>query len=388
MSSQRAIVLGIHSFLDIGPKVGTQYIAQGLAINGWKVDYVSIGSSLFDTISRQRRKRFHRVWLKHQDTKGWNIQPNLTEYAFRTPHPANKFFLNNAIFFYFYSCLSPSWLRKRHYDICIHDITANIFFLNKIRSDLFILRLNDLPEGFAFQIHKKMIDSFKKKIASLAYHEIWAVSDPLSEYALDLNPGNIVAVLPNGIEERFLCFGNKVNRPPKKAVFLGHISPWIDLELIEKTAILLPDWKFDVFGSFVNRKKPRIKNLNFFGPIGREHITTLLRNYQVGLIPFRDICGRMKYVERPIKFYEYIAAGLGVACVDVGSLKTGIGDWASYGNTPKAFARAIIRESSRVNQRSEEERMNFLKPFLWSNIIKMMQGRLEALGIDGSDVPK
>ena len=381
MDAQRAIVLGVHSFFDSGPRVGTQYIAQGLANNGWTVDYVSVGSSPFDIFRRDRRKRLRRVWIDRQDKKGLIVKPGLTEYAFRTLHPAHKFFLNSSKSLERYSCLAPAWLQDRHYEICIHDITANILFLSMIQANLWVLRLNDSPEGFAFHIHKKLIECFKAKIASVAYHEIWAVSDPLLQYALDLNPANQVVVLPNGIEGRFLKVESKVERLSKKAVYLGDVAPWVDLKLVEQTAILLPDWQFDIYGSSIKSNKRRSKNINLFGPVEREKITTLLSEYQVGLIPFRDVCGRMNYVERPLKFYEYIAAGLGVACTDTGALKKGLGRLACFGNTPDEYAAAIVKAAVEKNARTPEFNRSFIKKNSWKTIISRMCSRIEDLQI-------
>lgn len=49
----------------------------------------------------------------------------------------------------------------------------------------------------------------------------------------------------------------------------------------------------------------------------RNRIVLTLRKYSVGLIPFQNVSDRMCTVERPLKLYEYLHAGLGVVFADV-----------------------------------------------------------------------
>jgi glycosyltransferase involved in cell wall biosynthesis len=376
---QRAIVLGVHSFLDQRVKVGIQYIAEGLAQNGWEVDYISVPSSPFDLFGRERRKRLMRVWIGRQDIKGAVLSSHLTEYAFRTLHPVHKLFLRNQVLLDNYSRMAPVWLRTRRYDICIHDVTVNILFLPLIRAGLRVLRLNDPPDGFSFHIHKRLIDRFEERIGSLSYDEIWAVSKPLSEYVQQLNPANNVVVLPNGIENRFLSFICDGERRPKTAVYLGSISPWVDLELLEQTALLLPDWQFHVYGPCNVPWTVRSKNILRLGPIAREVVPTLLAEYEVGLIPFRDICDRMKFVERPLKFYEYIGAGLGIASTKVGALQKGMEGFAFFGQSPREFSQAIVQAAKNSSKRTVAFNRAFIKDHAWRNIILKMCRRISML---------
>ena len=377
MNAQKAIVLGIHSFLDETVKVSSQYIAEGLAARGWQVDYISAPSSLFDFYGNFRRKRFARVWLRRQDKNGIPIKPGLTEYAFKTLHPTNKMFLRFKRLMDCFSWSAPRWLNYRCYEICIHDITSNVLFLPLIKSNLSILRLNDPPEGFAHDIHQQLIDHFKRCIASLSYNEIWAVSAPLARYAMRLNSENTTVVMPNGVEDKFLKpVGRDIYRHPKTAVYLGSVAQWVDLDLLEKTALLLPDWQICIYGPSDRTLSGRAPNLRQFPPIGRAEVPDLLSGFQVGLIPFRETYGRIKYVERPIKFYEYIATGLGVASTDVGSLKAGMGTLAIYGNTPYEFANAIECAAEDGKKRTSDFNRAFIKRHSWENIINRMCARI------------
>lgn len=376
---RKALIFGIHSFLDNHLKVGIQYIAEGLAKLGWSVDYVSIFSSPIDLYGPQRRKRLKRVWFDRQDKHGVEIRPGLREFAFRALFPAHKLLLRYNWQIDTYTPLAPFWLRNRRYNIYIHDITANIVYMPLILADYNVLRLNDIPEGFRHDLSMHIINRCKNYIGSKRYHEIWSAHKPLTQYALELNSKNQVVTIPNGVDDIYISIERNGTRKAKTAIFIGSVEQWVNLELLEKAASLLPDWQFDVIGP-LNRSWPqKTRNLKWIPPIARKEVPGTLSRYQVGLIPFRDVSGRLSYVERPLKFFEYIGAGLGVASTDVGALRSGMGEWASYGNTPESFAKAIRQEAERAAKRTAATCHSLIRQYAWGNIMHTLNERLENL---------
>ncbi len=380
-SRKKVLVLGVHSFLDQHVKVGIQYIAEWLAKTGWQVDYLSIFSSLFDFYGSRRRMRFKRVWLERQDQHGKPIAANLKEYAFRAPFPAHRQILRYGWQERLYGEFRPNWLDNRCYDLCIHDVTANVLYLEWVRSTITVLRLNDLPEGFGHALSARIISGISNRILTGQYDDIWSAHEPLTRHTLSLNPTNRVATIPNGVDDYYLSVTLNQPRRPRSAVYLGNIEQWVDLTLIDKTAMILDDWQFDIIGPLNRPWTNHASNVRMLPPITRADVMPVLSRYRVGLIPFREISGRLAFVERPLKFFEYIAAGLGVACTDLGSLKSGLGDLASYGNTPRTFADAIRRESDRASKRSKERCLEIVGPHAWSNVMKTINHRLEHLGL-------
>lgn len=380
MRKRQAIILGVHSFLEGCVKVGSQYIAEGLADMGWNVDYVSTPSSLFDIYGPERRNRLKRVWRDRQDYKGVTVKPGLIEYAFRTLYPSHKSFLRSNWQIAGLSLLVPAWLKQKKYDLCIHDTSPTMVYTPLLNADIKVFRLNDIPRGFAFNIHRKLIDRFTHNLSFRVYDDIWAVSRPLARYARELNPDNSVFVFPNGVEDRFsIPIPKNIVRRPKTAIYLGSLSRWLDLDLLEKTAQLLPDWQFHIYGPGEKVVSGRTPNLHQFPPAKRDSVPHLLAGFQVGLIPFCNINGRMEFVERPLKFYEYIAAGLGVASTDIGSLRSGMGELAAYGNTPYDFSRAIGQASIDGATRSSAFNRRFVQDHRWTKVIHSMCTRISSL---------
>jgi hypothetical protein len=378
---QRALVSGIHSYIESPTKVGIQYIAEGLSSNGWGVDYLSIFSSFSDLIRPKSHFRWRLSWLRRIDLKGRRINQNLHEYAFRAPFSASKYTLRYKWQMPLMKCFTPDWFKSVFYDVYIQDITANTVFLPLVKANIKILRLNDLPEGFNYRLSPKIISFHRDAIKTGYYDEIWAAHTPLVDYVKGLNDTIPVIHLENGVDDRLVSpiEAQDPSRSSRSAIYLGGWERWLDFELIQQTARLLNDWQFDIIGQPNDKITVYTDNIRLLPSIPREEVPARLAQYQVGLIPFKNIRSRLDYVEKPIKFYEYLGAGLGVASTDVGALKSGMREWASYGNTPETFAEAIQIEALRSKKRTPAALKNYLESKKWSKIIEKMCSRIHYL---------
>ncbi len=376
---KRVIILGTHSFVDGGTKVGSQYLAEGLAAMGWQVAYMATASSLVDAWGRKRHSRLKRVWLGEQDSVGVTITPGLIEFAFKAILPAHRLFLRKkwqmATFGYFL----PAWVGTTVFDVCISDVTPNMVFLPWIKAKRRVLRLNDWPAGFAHDLHRVVIEHMEDGLRDGSFSEVWAVSNPLARYAMDLNPRNQVLLMPNGVDFTSCQPGVQPPRKKDSAIYIGGLTAWLDLPLLNQVAALLPQWSIHIYGPGIERLQALAPNLHFHAAVGRAEVPALLARHEVGLIPFTNADGRLKFVERPLKFYEYVAAGLGVASTDYGALRIGMGDLATYGNSPEAFAQAIVRARQQSSQRQPGFAQQFAKENAWPEVINKAERRLNGL---------
>ena len=359
-----------------------QDIAQGCAQHGWQTDYICLFSSLFDLIGKRRRERFSRVWLKHQGGRGVEVEPNLREYAFHSFFPANKRILRFGWQLKTYSAFVPDQFKKKAYDVCIFDTTPNVILLPHLKADHYIFRLNDLPQGFQFQLHSRVLEIFETFLRQNKCSEIWAVSNSLADYAREHHPGCPVLVIPNGIPcEPFL---NLLHAAPnskshKKAVFVGSIEKWVDQALIDATARILQDWSFDFYGHQGVKWSVTAPNVKYKGILNSADIPQKLQEYCVGLVPFKDVDNLIGVMERPLKFYEYVGSGLGIASTDVGALRTGMHKWAFFGSTPENFARAVVKACSSAKSRTIQERQTFINKHSWADIMRKFIQRIDQL---------
>lgn len=376
---KNAIILGTQSFLDGGTKVGSQYLAEGLADAGWSVDYVSTASSPLDIWGRKRHSRLRRVWTQSQDSRGKNLRPRLTEWAFKAPFPALSLFLRWRWQLNAYSWLVPKAVRERTYDVCITDVTPNILYLPWIHAKTKVMRLNDWPPGFAHDLHPLVIGKMEAGLINASFDEVWAVSRPLATYATKLNDRNTVMFLPNGVDHTFLNPTEPIPKQPNSAVYIGGLNAWFDIDLLMKTAALLPQWRFDMYGAGTQALTGLPPNMKGHGSVARADVPALLSRYEVGLIPFADTDNRMTYVERPLKFYEYIAASLGVASTDHGAMRSGMGDLAAYGNSGTEFAQAIVKAQLQAQQRDPGFGAKFIHSHSWASVVREVNERIQVL---------
>ena len=374
----RAIVLGTQSFIDGGTKVGSQYLAQALGSAGWEVDYVPTLSSPVDVIGRQRHARLGRAWA------GGGVPvpvgQGVVEWSARAPFPAHRWFLRQGWQVNFYGALLPEQLRQTRFDVCLADVAPNLLLLQHVNARVKVCRLNDWPWGFAQDLHPVVVSALESTLRDALFDEVWAVSLPLLEYAQKLNSRVPVAWLPNGVDVALLPPQERTPvRRPFSAVYVGGLTAWLDNALLLESARRMQDWTFDIYGPGGRPLPDAPANLRWHGSVDRAALLGVLSSHEVGLIPFQDTDGRMRYVERPLKFYEYLAAGLGVASTDLGGLRQGMGPLACYGNGADGFERAIRCAREEAAARPPGFGAEFVLEHGWPTRAQAMFKRLHAL---------
>ena len=91
--------------------------------------------------------------------------------------------------------------------------------------------------------------------------------------------------------------------------FVGGISDWINLELIEEAATELPNYSFIMIGPVdtdIDGLK-RLKNVFFLGPKSYTDLPNYIQCFDMCLIPFK--INKLTKSVNPIKMYEYFSSG-------------------------------------------------------------------------------
>ena len=374
---KRALVLGSCTFQRPGARVGIQFIAQGLSENGYSVDYVSQPSSIFDRFSDSRRWRYERAWTK--PTEPYEISPTLREFVFRAPFPMRPLLLRWSFQLELYRYMAPSFISQNQYDLCVNDTSSAFMFGPMVKTPRRILRYNDKIDGFGERISSVLIGEFHRQLRDGAYRDVWAVSDGLRDHALSLSPETRAMTIPNGVEvSRYEEVAQSFTREEKSAVFVGTCAEWVDGQIMADAARLLPQWTFHLYGpGFEGLSGP--ENLKIHGPIPFAEVPEVLAKATVGLIPFQEVRDLLDDCERPLKFYEYLAAGCAVAATDVGGFKRGMSGFASFGSDAKSYAEAIEQAAKELKARDREKTKAFLVENSWSHRLSQMFERLGSL---------
>lgn len=93
--------------------------------------------------------------------------------------------------------------------------------------------------------------------------------------------------------------------------YVGSIAEWFDWPLVCSLALALPDVTVRLIGpEFVARPTEMPANIEFLGERPQDEIADFVRQFAVGLIPFRinDLTSGVD----PIKYYEYRSMGVPV----------------------------------------------------------------------------
>jgi glycosyltransferase involved in cell wall biosynthesis len=105
--------------------------------------------------------------------------------------------------------------------------------------------------------------------------------------------------------------------PRPRVGYVGSITEWTDLELVDRMARERPDWSFVMVGPVRIRAKElrQRPNVTLTGERPYEEIPSLLAGFDVAIIPYR--VSPAMAAASPVKLREYLAAGLPVVSVDV-----------------------------------------------------------------------
>ena len=130
-------------------------------------------------------------------------------------------------------------------------------------------------------------------------------------------PADRTVVLPHGVDfEKFADPAAPAEDLPNHgavAGFYGSIADWIDVELIARCALTMPEWTFVLIGKVETDVSALagLGNVKLLGPRPHESLPGYSQHWTVSLLPFRDT--PQIRACNPLKLREYFAAGSPVA---------------------------------------------------------------------------
>ena len=149
---------------------------------------------------------------------------------------------------------------------------------------------------------------------------VFVTAHRLLEETRQMRAENVV-YLPNGVDYAHFYPGGQPEPEELKALprprilYVGAISRWFNVELMEKTARALPKFSFTLIGrAEIDLSALRaFPNVAILGPRPYTDLPPYLHHSDAAIIPF--IKNRLTDATSPIKLYEYSAAGLPVVSV-------------------------------------------------------------------------
>jgi glycosyltransferase involved in cell wall biosynthesis len=364
-------VLGTHSLESEGPKVGTQHIAETLAAQGHQVVYVTAHASWVALFFRDHRAKYLRTFRPTRlgerllQVTPVNFLPiKAVKRLEGTPLERAVVWLNSAV-----ERTRGRMIEDAEFDLCIFSAAPSMTLLPRIKAKRYLYRMNDLLAGFD-GAPTSLVEFEQRVLESHPIAEVCTVNEQLTMRVRVSHPHLKVRTVPNGVDldlfQNAEADAALLKNRDRNVIYVGSFDSWTDVELLLATARLLPDHTFHLYGTWyraIPARRP--DNVRVYGPIRHQAIAAKMKACSVGLIPSGRLnAGRM--VEKPLKFYEYLAAGLGVAATSHAG--TGLEPFAVIGDDPQALAEAVARAKS-VPQRLAHEIHEALRNRSWARIV-------------------
>lgn len=384
--NKKIIISSSHMWGVEGIKVGLHFFGEYFLKKNYDVFWITIPFSLFSFL----RPKFYKEkilklgnFLKGGRIYHFNKNFLINFSPLTLFHPKknnwildNDFIVRNYLRFSFF----PLKMIFKKYgfqnpDIFLFDSGGiNSYILKIVNPKIVIYRLSDLSEGFK-DLPYSVIKLEKELLKNSDL--VLAVSKKLFNYALKARGKRKgLYFLPNGVDVKL--FSKKFSPPllykkklGKIAVFVGGLDFWFDWNLVLEVAKKNKDISFVIIGKGSNIPSFLPKNIFLLGPIPHQKVVAYLKYADVGLIPFRNL-PIMNTIERPLKFYEYLAAGLPIVSVSYGDLKKGLSPYAFFGNTPEEFSKAL-NKALKVSPKERDKFKKIAKKFSWDNVFKRLE---------------
>jgi glycosyltransferase involved in cell wall biosynthesis len=129
--------------------------------------------------------------------------------------------------------------------------------------------------------------------------------------------------------------------------YIGAIAPWVDFEVVDRLAVVHPDWEIVLVGPVMRGAEGDVKrlvsrpNVAVRKPVPHDDVPALLREFTLGVIPFRyDALTRGV---NPNKMYEYLAMGLPVVTTRFSAEVQRFPEVVTAAPAAEEFARACER---------------------------------------------
>ncbi len=197
---------------------------------------------------------------------------------------------------------------------------------------------------------------------------IIVTSDYLKEQKLPYN--SKVATVKNGVDFELFNRAAKTNtnlEQRKKIGYIGSIDQRFDLETVEFSVRNLPEFDFEFIGDVRNQEVKdvleKFPNVSFLPPVKPYEVPEILRQCDVGIIPY--LCTEINKNVYPLKINEYLAVGVPVVITNFANLPE-FADYVSFASSKEQFKNALLTETEtdsleKINQRIDFARLNSWK---------------------------
>jgi glycosyltransferase involved in cell wall biosynthesis len=185
-------------------------------------------------------------------------------------------------------------------------------------------------------------------------------------------------VIPNGIEpdEWFApaeAPGWFTALPGPRLLYVGTLDPRVEVEALIEMACAYPNGSIVLLGRCPDPEHYAtirdLPNVTIAPPADRAAVAALVAAADVGLIP--HVRDDQTEAMSPLKLYEYLAAGLPVAAVDLPGIASVCPERVALADGPADFPAAVAR-ALELGRWSDEDRYRFIRDNAWERRFQVL----------------
>jgi len=220
-------------------------------------------------------------------------------------------------------------------------------------------------------LNKATVDRLEARTADIASAVI-ATNDTIA--AKFLSHKDKLSLIQNGVDHELfaapaMTWLDTLTTLPRQRKFLyvGAMREWFDVQALGAVAAAYPECAIHCFGEALPVVRDRLAshpNIVFKGTLSQAVIAQEAPRYDVALIPFRE--SPLTLGVDPLKFYEYVSAGLPVVSSTIHALEAFSEDTVRLASTPQEFVAAVQDSIDRDSLELRRYRVQSSRHFDWS----------------------
>jgi glycosyltransferase involved in cell wall biosynthesis len=186
-----------------------------------------------------------------------------------------------------------------------------------------------------------------------------------------VDPSGPSAVIPCGLDpDEWLAPGEApswfTELPGPRLLYVGSLDPRVEVEMVRATADAYPNGSVVLMGRCPNPEHYAsvrdLANVTIAPPVARDELTAIVAAADVGLIP--HVRTEQTEAMSPLKLFEYVAAGLPVAAIDLPGIASVSPPRTALAQGTDDFVAAVARAID-IGRCSESERLDFIHANAW-----------------------
>lgn len=170
--------------------------------------------------------------------------------------------------------------------------------------------------------------------------------------------------------------------PPPRLGYSGLIGDRLDLEMLRQLAWENPEWSLVFLGEVRFSQQAEtwrtllaMPNVHYLGLVDISQVPYYLKGFDVGLMPYAQ--DQESENISPMKLYDYLAAGLPVASVDIPAVRE-FDEYIQVADSPQSFAQAVRIALADTAPERRQARRDIAARHSWDARIEQLSGLIQA----------